>query len=236
MHDLVDEHVMTSFLLGTLEADDKERIADRLAHDIGYFEAMEALDDDLILRWHRGDLSGEQQQLFKHAYLSAPARRARVDESRALLDAAQAWNARPRASLWTRIVAWLVAPSRAPRFAFVAAGALLAAAISLSGYVARSTTRGANDAEQQVAALRQSPTSPRVVWLVRCRRSSNEDQVPGGAWTASGSRPTSTRYSYWWRCPAEWSANPSPSNSSRWTAAPWRHPRSCASIPRSPQR
>ena len=110
MQDLDDDRVMTTFLLGALGAGDIDRIADRLVGDAPYFEAMAALEDDLILRWTRGDLPAEQVQRFVRAYLHRPARRARVDASRILIEAVRTWIARLPDSSKTRPAAWRAAP------------------------------------------------------------------------------------------------------------------------------
>jgi hypothetical protein len=97
MPDLDDEAVITAFLLGTLDEAEQTRLFDRLADDEAYFERVEAAEDDLILRWHRDKLTPEQRELFAKAY-AAPARRARVEESLALLRVAEASVAAERAA------------------------------------------------------------------------------------------------------------------------------------------
>lgn len=137
MHDLDDESVITAFLLGALDEEEKARVFDRLGDDEGYFERVEAAEDDLILRWHRGTLTPEQRELFARAY-AAPARRARVDASLALLRAAEESVAGERADTsavvgpFDRLRAWLTAPWLLPRWA-VAAGAVAIVAAMLTG-------------------------------------------------------------------------------------------------------
>jgi hypothetical protein len=89
---LDDERVMTSFLLRSLDEATRERVLDRLENDGTYFEAMAALEDDLILRWHHGLLPPADRGLFAKAYADS-ARRARVDETLALVAAARARQA-----------------------------------------------------------------------------------------------------------------------------------------------
>ena len=93
MEDANDDRAMTDFLLGRVEGETREQILDQLGTDEAYFERMAALEDDLILRWHRGELSPEERALFAQVY-AAPARRARVDAALALLRSAAEWNAR----------------------------------------------------------------------------------------------------------------------------------------------
>src|SRR4051812_17514136 len=116
---------MTGFLLGRLAPDEQEHVADRLANEPKFFEAMSAFEDDLIQRWHRRQLSATEQSRFAEVYLNAPARRARVDSSLALLEVADAWKAREDARLRSRIAAWLATPWTLPQFEWVAAVALL---------------------------------------------------------------------------------------------------------------
>ena len=100
--DLDDDRVMADFLLGASDAETRDRILDRLGNDEGYFEAMAALEEDLILRWHQGSLSPSDRALFANAYAD-PARRARVDEADVLHQAAQVWSRRKTAPsrVWT---------------------------------------------------------------------------------------------------------------------------------------
>lgn len=92
MKDVEEEHVMTRFLLGTTEEHERELIRERLAADPSYFERMAALDDALILQALRHELSPETQELFDKAYLTSPARRARVEQAKTLLDVARDWQ------------------------------------------------------------------------------------------------------------------------------------------------
>ena len=145
MNEIDEERVMTRFLLGALDPAERERVVDRLAEEPSYFEDMAATEDDLILRWHHCQLSTEDRALFDEAYLRSPARRARVDETLALVEAAKVWKEREAAGLWTSIVRlvaairrWLTAPFPVPGFAF---GALLVATFSLTAYEVRNATR-----------------------------------------------------------------------------------------------
>jgi hypothetical protein len=131
-----EDQVMTEYLLGGLSLDEREQVADRLALDPVYFEAMAALEDDLLERWHLGRLTSEQEARFSSAYGSDPARRARAEAAGSLLDAVTAlkeagpaepvsWWSR---GAWRRAVAWCALPSKVPRLALAAAGALVVAA------------------------------------------------------------------------------------------------------------
>ena len=161
MEDLNDERVMTDFLLGGLDEKDRGRLFHRLETDEAFFESMAALEDDLILRWHRGGLSAMQRKLFARAF-AEPARRARVDAAAALLHAAETWKRRDAAGVGQRIAQWVRTPWTVPRFALAATGVALVAVLALSAYVAnrrlRESTRP-GDAPGQAT----SPSGPIIV-------------------------------------------------------------------------
>jgi hypothetical protein len=127
-----NDALMTRFLLGDLDPVDQEKIEERLITDRAYFETLAALEDDLILRWHRGELADDEQRLFADSYLSSPSRQARVAAGRELIDAAARWNASASArwSVWNSLRQWRESPWHAPRFASAGALALLALAVS----------------------------------------------------------------------------------------------------------
>jgi hypothetical protein len=89
--DVNDDRVMTEFLLGGLDEQERAQIFDRLEADETYFENMTALEDDLILRWHRGTLPANQRDRFTREYAD-PVRRARVDAALDVLRTAEAWR------------------------------------------------------------------------------------------------------------------------------------------------
>jgi hypothetical protein len=159
---------MAQFLLGgSGEQGERDRVADRLAADPEYFEAMSAFEDDLILRWHHRQLSAADAALFEKAYLASPPRRERVDAALALLEAAQAWQAKERASFWNRAAEWLSPPWGVLRLEWAAAAAMVTVAAAGGIYFAADAARRARAAEQEVAALRQQLASvQRVVVAV----------------------------------------------------------------------
>lgn len=126
MTDTFDEHLLTRYLLGDLPAAQREPIDDRAAEDPKFFEELCALEDDLILRHLRGELSGRDDELFAAAF-ATPARQRQVESERALLTAARAMRSSPpqSRSLWTSLRAWLSAPRMIPSFAVAAAAVLL---------------------------------------------------------------------------------------------------------------
>lgn len=140
--DLNDDRVLTAFLLGTLDEQTRERIVDRLGTEDAFFERIAALEDDLLVRWHRGQLSASEREQFVRSY-AEPARWARVKEARKLVDVANAWNVTESTQRQiagtasrgaaVRALAWLREPWKVPRLAF--GGAMLVLVASLAAYV-----------------------------------------------------------------------------------------------------
>jgi len=175
--DQKDDGLMADFLLRRLIPVENERVADRLADEPEFFEAMAAFEDDLIQRWHRRQLSPDDRARFAEVYLTVPARRARVESSRQLLEAADAWKAKlPTAHgaaataesvytraqshkegrLWDGVTRWLATPWVIPRLTGVAAFASLAVAVFVGGYVVRDAPPrpGRDQPGQQTAGRR----------------------------------------------------------------------------------
>jgi hypothetical protein len=86
----LDETLMRRFLLGDVSEAERDRIEERFIVDHEAFEALYALEDELILEYLRQELPDEVEAQFRAAMLSTPAQRRRVDEMRPLLAAAEA--------------------------------------------------------------------------------------------------------------------------------------------------
>jgi hypothetical protein len=142
---------MTRFLLGGGTLEEREEIESRLA-DSSYFEAMSALEDELIVRWHRGELPADQRRQFELAFMSSPARRARVEATAQLIEASAAWRGLEtgRVSIGQRVARWLTERRRGSSFAFAAAAAALLLAVPVWVYMSNRVNR----VEQENAALR----------------------------------------------------------------------------------
>jgi len=128
-----DDQLMTAYLLGLLPQEQRELIDARLAADGPYFERLEAFEDDLILRWHRGQLPEAQRGQFDRAYADE-SRQARIAESLRFLQPLSARAAGGKAAVWVRQThVWIVASDPIPRWAvacsFILIGVL---AVSLS--------------------------------------------------------------------------------------------------------
>jgi hypothetical protein len=154
-----DERLLTRFLLGDVAPAHRQAIEDRLSEDPAFFEAMCALEDEMILKWHRGELASEDWQLFTQSYLtSSPSRQARVSAVRELIDAAERWKhqAEPQPSLWARMPRWLTVSRPVPHLAMAAVGAVLIAVVPALLYQTRDAMKRLQDAEREITSLRQS--------------------------------------------------------------------------------
>jgi hypothetical protein len=152
-----EEQVLTRFLLGDLTPADRQAIEDRLAADPAFFEAMCALEDEMILKWHRGELAAEDWQLFGQSYLASPQRQARVASVRELMDAAERWkhDTEAQPSLWDRMPRWLTASHHMPQLALAAVGAVVIAVVPALLYQTRDAMRRLQEAEREITSLRQ---------------------------------------------------------------------------------
>jgi hypothetical protein len=133
--DTPDDRLITRFLLDDLPAGERALVQDRVAADADYFDALCALEDDLILRHLRGELPAHDAQLFTRAY-SSPARRQRVESAQALLEAARRAKreAPVRPFVWQRAREWLTMPRMVPTFAVAGIVLLLAGSVPLAVY------------------------------------------------------------------------------------------------------
>jgi hypothetical protein len=161
--DINDERLMSRFLLGDLLPAEQQAIEERLAADPEYFEALAGLEDDLILTWHRGELSDGEGRLFTQSYFSSPSRAARVASAGDLIEAAERWTAAAAAgsSVWNRLWRWLSTPPYVPRFAAAGAVALLVVAVSVALFITSDATRRLQLIEQENTGLRRQVETTR---------------------------------------------------------------------------
>jgi hypothetical protein len=166
--DVNEERMMTRFLLGDLAPSEREPIEERLIADPTYFEALCALEDEVILKSHRGEFSDRERRLFAQTYLSSPARQARVASVRDLINATEGWKdaEESRSSLWNRVRRWLATPRQVPQFAVAAAVALLVAAVPVAVYQMGDVMRRLQRAERENTALQQQIETARPLAVV----------------------------------------------------------------------
>jgi hypothetical protein len=149
------EQVMHEYLLGGLASKERDRVDDRLAADPVYFDAMAAAEDDLIEQWLRGRLPPDVHERFQQAYQAVPARWARVEASRGMLEAMQAWEARRddrHLSFFGRLAALIATPRLAP----VAAGIALVVLGSFLWSRNRSLERRLDESMRALTTLRET--------------------------------------------------------------------------------
>jgi hypothetical protein len=79
-----DDARLTEYLLGRLSEDERSLIEERFLADPGVHDQLRAVERDLIDRYVRGELP--DPEVFEANYLSSPARRARVEFARSLME------------------------------------------------------------------------------------------------------------------------------------------------------
>jgi hypothetical protein len=84
------EKVCEQYLLGELSEAAQAEVEQAYFADDSLFERFLAVKDDLIDAYSRGELKGEKLDRFEQHYLKSKARQQKVDESRALIQAASA--------------------------------------------------------------------------------------------------------------------------------------------------
>jgi hypothetical protein len=79
------EQQLTRYLLGALSEEEAERLDQRSIADEEFALHLNAVENDLVDAYVRGELKGEAQDRFDKYYLSSPKRLEKVEFSRALL-------------------------------------------------------------------------------------------------------------------------------------------------------
>ncbi|MEN3332707.1 MAG: hypothetical protein V7641_2072 [Blastocatellia bacterium] len=80
-----DAKRLTAYLLGELSDAEQEEIEVRYFTDDALFEQLLDIEDDLIDRYARGQISASQRRRLERHFLKSPARRKRVRFAEALL-------------------------------------------------------------------------------------------------------------------------------------------------------
>jgi hypothetical protein len=152
-----DESLLTRYLLSDLPLADQAPIDERLAHDASYFESLCALEDELILKWHRGELSDEESRLFTLTYFSSPGRHARVWSTHELIDVIERGKAaqQARVSIWSRVGRWFAAPRLMPEYVVAVLAAVLVAVMGFAAYRLNTAMSQLKRAERENVELRQ---------------------------------------------------------------------------------
>jgi hypothetical protein len=102
-----NEELIVRYLLDELEEEERLRLEDRLFHEPEFFELVHSVEDDLILKFVRGDLESQRASRFSEVYMNEPAKRARVESARvwrqAAGEVAAASRFRPSVRFWIRL-------------------------------------------------------------------------------------------------------------------------------------
>ena len=80
-----DNQVLSRYLLGSLSAEEVERLDELSVADDEIALRLDAVENDLVDAFARGDLSGDALERFRKFYLSSPRRREKVEFAQTLL-------------------------------------------------------------------------------------------------------------------------------------------------------
>lgn len=85
----IDDALLVEYLLGTLSGKEAERLDEMSIADDEIAWRLRAVENDLVDKYVRNELSGTTLQQFKSSYLASPQRRQKVDFANALLGLGQ---------------------------------------------------------------------------------------------------------------------------------------------------
>ena len=91
-----NEERIVRYLLDEMGEEERLQLEDRLFHESEFFELVQSVENDLILRFLHGDLNSRLASRFNQVYMNAPARRARVESARVFAQAVRETAARPK--------------------------------------------------------------------------------------------------------------------------------------------
>ena len=80
-----DDQILSGYLLGSLPAEESERLDELSITDDEFALRLDAVENDLVDAYTRGDLSGDALERFQKYYLSSSQRREKVEFARSLL-------------------------------------------------------------------------------------------------------------------------------------------------------
>lgn len=81
----LDDQVLSRYLLGSLPAEEAERLDELSVGDDEFALRLDAVENDLVDAFARGDLSGDALDRFQKFYLSSPRRREKVEFAQTFL-------------------------------------------------------------------------------------------------------------------------------------------------------
>jgi hypothetical protein len=85
-----DDPLLKRFLVNAVGPDERQQIERQLITDEVFAEELMALEDELILAYARGELTGEERDRFETTLAGSPSRQRRLGKTRDLLGALQA--------------------------------------------------------------------------------------------------------------------------------------------------
>src|ERR1700751_1496149 len=81
----LNDHVLSRYLLGSLPAQEAERLDELSIADDEFALRLDAVENDLVDAYARGDLSGDALEQFQKFYLSSPRGREKREFARIFL-------------------------------------------------------------------------------------------------------------------------------------------------------
>jgi hypothetical protein len=190
----INDQLLTRYLLGSLTAEESERLAELSVTDDDVSTRLDAIENDLVDAFVKGELSGQAADQFKTAYLSSPKRHEKLKFAETLYAhqqrleelsaASRVATLRPRnqASIWSLFRL----PGLVPQWGLAGAALLL---LLTSGYLASSNHQlrqriDRGDAERASLAQKEQELSSQLA-----DRQSG-DTVPQSASPASAIQPS----------------------------------------------
>jgi hypothetical protein len=119
-----NEERIVRYLLDEMGEEERLQLEDRLFHESEFFELVHSVEDELILKFVRGDLESEPASRFSEVYMNAPAKRARVESARAWQQAAGEIAAASRVALSPAARFWIGLSAAAAAVAILIASLL----------------------------------------------------------------------------------------------------------------
>ena len=116
-----DEQIVR-YLLDEMNGEERSALEEHLSREPSFFEVIASAEDDMIMRYVRGDLEIRLLPRFTEVYLNSPSKRARVEQARSLQQAVRDTARSRKPGLFSRLFA---AKSPGFRVAMLSAAAIL---------------------------------------------------------------------------------------------------------------
>lgn len=153
----VADDQIVRYLLHQMEAEERSGLEDRLVREPSFFEVIAATEDDMIMRYVRGDLDTRLLPRFEEIYLHSSSKRARVEQARLFQQAVRDAARTEKPSL---LAQWFASP--ASRLRLVVYSAALAAVILSAVLLPRWISYPSPQPPQRLSSLRVSLDPGRV--------------------------------------------------------------------------